>query len=232
MAKLKSDRGRKHRLEVYFRIGQRMRMGPLLLAVVGLLLLAYTYATQIISLWPSLINLLPPSIVDILWLGPARRPLVFALLLLSGLLYLANIVVSRVSVVQARRDHILIRAGLVPLVISYSRVNSLRPVQVGQQYSPKSLKGRDRSLVEPFFGSTAVAVDLRSFPMSEATLRRFWSKFMFLTDRKGVLLVVEDAMVLIQEIDALRSKYLDRKAGRDSATQDVFERAVSQRRRN
>ena len=91
MAKSKSDRGRKHRLEVYFRIGQRMRVGPLLMAVVGLLLLAYTYMTQIISLWPSLINLLPPSIVDILWLGPARRPLVFALLLLSGLLYLANI---------------------------------------------------------------------------------------------------------------------------------------------
>ena len=223
MAKSRSDRGKKHRLEVYYRIGQRMRIGPLLMAIVGLLLLVYTYATEIISLRPSLINLLPPSIIDILWLGPARRPWVFALLLLSGLLYLANITVSRVSVVQARRDHLFIRAGLVPLVISYSRINSLRPVQVGQQYPPKTLKGREHRLVEPFLGSTAVGVDMRSFPMSETTLRRIWSKFMFLADQKGVLLLVVDAMVLIQEIDALRSRYMDRKAGRDDGPQDIFD---------
>lgn len=231
MAQAQLAPGKRHRLEVYFRIGQRMRMGPLLMGLLGLILLAYTFLPQIITLMPTIITILPPTIVDILWLGPARRPLVVALIILSAVLYMVNIFISRASFVQARPEHFYVRAGLVPLVISYARVRSLRPVQVGQQYPPKSLKDRELGLMEPLLGMTAVAVELKSFPTSETTLRRLWSKFMFAADKKGVMLVVKDALGLIQEIDGHRERYLDRKAGRDKGPQDVFDRAAAQRRR-
>jgi hypothetical protein len=119
------------------------------------------------------------------------------------------------------------RTGILAAVISYERIRSLRPVQVGDHYPTKSLRGPESGLMEPLQGAMAVAVDMRSFPMDERLLRRLWSKFTFTSDQKGVLLVVEDYMSLIQEIDFHRQRYLDRKAGRGQRSGDIFERMAS-----
>ena len=228
MAQERLPPGKKHRLEIYYRIGQRMRMGPLLMGLVGLVLLGYTYLPQIITFMPTLITFLPPTIIEIMWLGPARRALVLALLLLSGALYVVNIFVSRASIVQARPEYLYVRAGLIPLAISYARLRSLRPVRVGNMHPRRSLKGSGRAVMEPLLGETAVAVDLQSFPMNEKLLRRLWVKYMFITDRKGLMLLVRDHMGLTQEIDSHRQRYMERRAGRGQTPKDVFERVASE----
>jgi hypothetical protein len=212
MADGKDERGKKHRLEIPFRIGQRLRVAPFLLVLMGFLLQGILFLAE-------------RDIIEVALLRPERRPFVWALVIVGAVLYVLAIFISRVSIVQARPDHLRVRAGIVPLAISYSRINSLRPVQVAGQYPPKSLKGRDRALLEPFFGTTAVSVDLKSFPLDEALLRRLWHKFMFTKDMKGVMLVVEDALGLMQEIDHQRQRYFERKTAEEKP-RDLFERVA------
>lgn len=212
MAKASSASGKRHRLEISFRIGQRLRIVPFLLILMGLLLQAILFLAE-------------RDIIEVALIRPERRPFVWMLVILAAALYLVAIFISRVSIAQARPNYLRVRAGIVPLSVSYARIRSLRPVQVGEQYPPKTLKGSERALLEPFFGKTAVAVDLKSFPLNEALLRRLWPKFMFTKDMKGLMLVVEDALGLIQEIDHHQTRYFERRNSEEKP-RDLFERVA------
>lgn len=199
---------------VYFRIGQELRLGPFLMVLLSLGLLGLTY--------------LPPgTLVAVEWFGAQSRLLVIGLVIFSVLLYMLNVVISRISYVQARPENLYIRAGLVPQVVSYTRIRQLRPVQVGKQYPKSSLKGPEFDLLEPYMGQTAVAMDLKAFPMEEKMLRRLWSKFLFTTDQKGLLFIVEDYQLLKHEIDAHNQA---RKAGSQGESGDIFERVAGRHR--
>ena len=211
MAKRRQKSGKRHRLQVYFRAGQRLRTKPLMLMLVSLLLLGIMYFA--------------PDKITFPWLGEAQRPLVIALIVASAGLYLVSIFISRISVVQARADYLYVRAGVVPVAISYTRISKMRPVQVGQQFPPKTLKGNEHALMHPFLADTAVAIDLRAFPMGEKTLRRLWSKFMFVSDEKGLMLLVKDYALLNREIDDFRQRYLDRMSD-SGESGDIFERVA------
>jgi hypothetical protein len=210
MAKRKQT-GR-HRLLIYHRLGQRWRVPPLLTALLGGALYVFSSFRPL----PLLVG---------------RRGLLIVLAVASLLIYILALFISRASHVEARPSVLRVRAGLVPLKISYGRIVSIRLTRPAHQYPPSTLRPGERALVEPFLGQPATAVDLRSFPMNVGTLRRLWSKFMFLTDHPGLMFVVDDAMLLNQQIDDCRQRRLDQKAGRVQRSMDPFERLSSQQRR-
>lgn len=214
MARNRPKSGRRHRLLLNYDIGQRRRIVPFLLVLVGLAALGLTY--------------LPPGVLPTTLLGPERRPYVLVFVVVCAALYVLTIFSSRVSMVQARPNYLYVRAGILPMAISYSRIRRLRPVRLGNHYPPSSLKGGERALLEPYVGLTAAGVDVHSFPMSDAILRRLWNKFTFLSDTQGLLLLVKDAMGLLQEIDDQYQAYRARKVGRGETSRDVFERIATQ----
>jgi hypothetical protein len=217
MAKKRPNR---HPLLVYYRIAMRLRTPPLLTAAcVGLLyglawlsrfgLLAWANTALLARLWES-------------------RRLMLALIALNLLLYLLIAVIGGRSYVEVGPNVLRVRAGLVRIVISYTRIKLIRPVQVGRQHPPDSLRPGERALLAPYFDQVATAVTLRSWP--KLPLRVLWNKFMFTGTGDGLLFIVEEPMVLNQQLDtAVTAKQSDKQGSR---YKDPIERAFEMQRKS
>jgi hypothetical protein len=186
---------KRHRLLIYYRLGQRMRTAPFLIAIFTLALVGIGWLGN-----QGILTGGNRDLITRLWEG---RLLLYVAVGASLLLYLLSLYISRGSYVEARPKALRVRAGLVTVDISYARIQQMRLVQFGLQYPLDSLRGSEAALVEPFEGSTCSAVDLRSLPrpFTPRLLRRIWSKFMFTADRRSLMFVVADPMVLNQQID-------------------------------
>jgi hypothetical protein len=217
MAKQRPNR---HPLLIYYRIAERMRTPPLLTAaLVGLL---YGLA------WARSFGLLAganTALLARLWAG---RRLLLALIGLTLLLYLLIAVIGGRSYVEVDSDVLRVRAGLIRVVLSYSRVKQIRPVQVGRQYPPGSLRPGQRALLAPYLDQVATAVILRSWP--DLPLHTLWHKFMFTGTKDGLLFIVEKPMVLNQQLDtAVTAKQSDKQGSR---YKDPIERAFEMQRKS
>jgi hypothetical protein len=190
---------KKHQLLVYHRIGQRMRTVPFLIALFCLILLSLGWLGS-----QGILQGGDQGLMQRLWTG---RLFLFIAIGASVLLYLLSLLISHGSYVQARPKALRVRAGMIPMDISYARVKQIRLVQFDLQYPLDKLKGSDYALVEPFEGSTSTVVDLKSLPQpfTPQLLKRLLSKFMFTGDGESLMLVVRDPMVLNQQIDGFIS---------------------------
>jgi hypothetical protein len=225
MAKKRRKTRRKHRLLVYYQLGQRWRTPPLLIAFLGLVLLAIGWMGE-----KDIIQGGSAVLLDRLWSG---RAFTFLLIIASLIMYVFAVAISRTGYVYPRPKALRVRAGLMSLDISYQRIKQLRLTSVTNEYPPDSLKGRDWVLLEPFAGMPCTAVDLSSWPWpGEKALRRLWNKFLFASDEGvGLVFIIEEPMVLNQQID---SYITARQARKQSATRgyvDPIERAVRAQRR-
>ncbi len=211
---------RRHRLLIYYRLGQRRRTVPLLIAVMGGILYGLGWLAS-----RSILQAGDAALLDMLW---QRRAFILALILASLALYVLMLIIARSSYVEARPRARHIRAGLVPLDISYGRIRQIRLVQVRAQYPPGTLKGSDYALLEPFIEKPCTAVDLRSWP--KLPVKKLWHRLMFSGDGGSLLFIVQDAMVLNQQIDgALATRQARHK--KRTAYQDPIERAVEMSRK-
>jgi hypothetical protein len=203
MAKKSRRTVKRHRLLIYHEIGQRMRVTPLLIVAFTFVLLGLGWLAD-----HNIVGSGGSGLGQRLWDG---RILLYVMIGASALLYLFAIYISRASYVEARPKTLRIKAGVVPVDLSYARIRQIRLVQLGMQYPEKNLKNRDRALVDPFLGNTCTAIDLRSlpWPFNHALLKRMWNKFMFTADGGSLMFVVPDSMVLNQQIDG---KISDRQA--------------------
>jgi hypothetical protein len=213
MSQSKRRSVKRHRLLVYHRLGQRMRTLPFLLAIFSIVLLAIGWLGN-----SGILEGGDQSLLSRLW---DQRNWLYVLVGASVLLYLFSVYLSLGSYVEARKKTLRIKAGVVPVDVSYARIRQLRLVQFGMQYPLDKLKGREAALVEPFEGSTCTALDLKSVPkpFTPQLLKQMWSKFMFTATGDSLMLVVKDPMVLNQQIDSQiaarqarlkkESKYLD-----------------------
>jgi hypothetical protein len=192
----KSRQGvKKHRLLVYYRIGQRLRTVPFLIALFCVILVGIGWMGS-----RGILEGGDQGLMLRLWTG---RLFLYVAIAASVVLYLFSLVISHGSYVQARSKALRVKAGLVPIDISYARIRQIRLVQFDLQYPLDKLKGSDYSLVEPFAGTTCTSVDLKSLPkpFTPQLLKRLLSKFMFTGDGESMMFVVSDPMVLNQQID-------------------------------
>lgn len=215
-------KGRPHRhpLLVYYRLAQRMRTPPLLTAAFGGLLYGLAWLRSF-----GLLAGTNTALLARLWAG---RRLLLALIGLNLLLYLLIVVIGGRSYVEVGPDVLRVRAGLVKVAISYARIKQIRPVQVGREYPPATLRPGGRALLGPLLDQVATAIVLRSWP--NTPLRVLWHKFMFTGTGDGLLFIVERSMVLNQQLDtAVTAKQSDKQGSR---YKDPIERAIEMQRKS
>lgn len=137
---------------------------------------------------------------DNIWLGVA------AVLLLAFSLFI--LLVRNMAYVQPRRDHLRLVTPFLRTNVSYRRMQNSKPVVFQQLFPPKEASWAQRRLLEPFYGKTAVVVDLSSYPLSRGLLRFFLAPQMFSPRSKGLVFLVPDWMAFSTELDSMKGAWL------------------------
>lgn len=109
----------------------------------------------------------------------------------------------RMAYVQPRRDHLRLVTPFLRANISYRRLVSTHPADFAQIFPIKDASWALRRLLEPFYGMTAVVLELNGYPLPPALLRFFLAPQMFYRRAKGFVLLVPDWMALSTEMDSL-----------------------------
>jgi hypothetical protein len=114
-------------------------------------------------------------------------------------------IARRAAYVQPQRDHLRLVTPFLRMNISYRRIRSVHPASFQQLFPPGKASWAQRSFLEPFYGRTAVVVDLTSYPMSPGLLRFFLAPQMFSPQSTGFVFLVPDWMEFSTELDTFRS---------------------------
>ncbi len=107
-----------------------------------------------------------------------------------------------VAYVQPRRDHLGLVTPFLHLRISYRRIRSVHPADFHQLFPPNEASWAQRRLLEPFYGKTAVVVDLNEYPLPRRLLRFFLAPQMFSRRTTGFVFLVPDWMTFSTELDS------------------------------
>jgi hypothetical protein len=182
------NKGKRHPLLLFSRTMDRFILATLPL---GLIMAAIQ--------WPGL-GFLPSSqrTNDIL--------LLFATFIVLGMA-VVGIIFRKYAHVQARADHLRLATPLFALKISYRRIMSVHPAAIGKLFPVHEASWTERRFLDPYYGETAVVVELSGYPLSKKFLRLFLGSHTFLPHRTGFVLLVPDWMGLSTEIDALQGKW-------------------------
>jgi hypothetical protein len=165
--------------------------------------------------WPGLLLLAAAAtlfILDPLGLGDWRwvfLPVVLIAGLLTGLAIL-----GRAAYVQAHPRALRLRTPLLPMVISYGRLNTIRTTPFKAQYPPENLSWSQRQLAEKLYGRTCLLVELNSYPMSRRILSLFLGRFLLPMNSTGLVLLVEEWLQLSNEIEGARAEWVTRRMPR------------------
>lgn len=124
--------------------------------------------------------------------------------LLAAFAYLSRLF----AYVQAHRTYLSLVTPFLRLKISYRRIQSLHPMHMQQLYPKNEAKWAQRSFLEPFFGKTALVVEMRGYPMNPTLLRFFLPSQMFSPRSTGLVLLVPDWMKLSTELDSFHGAWL------------------------
>ncbi|MCX8061861.1 MAG: hypothetical protein N3D16_04715 [Anaerolineales bacterium] len=135
-----------------------------------------------------------------------------AWLLISGalllILSLFFILLRYAAYVQARTDHLRFVTPFLQMRISYRRIRSAHPAEITALFPPQRTAGSLRSFLEPFYGRTAVVLELNGYPMPKPILRLFLARAMFHPLTEGLVLLVPDWIAFSSELDSLRAEWL------------------------
>jgi hypothetical protein len=127
-------------------------------------------------------------------------------LLAGGLVCLAywlfTMISPRMAYVQARVDQLRIQTPIFGVSIPYQLIHNTRPIQLAKMYPPESLREREYWLLEPFFRSSALGVDLHDWPRDPDILKRFLNPFFLAPDQTGLVLIIDDWMALSNQLQS------------------------------
>lgn len=173
------------------------------------------YRRTLDRLWPSLFLSGAILLVGGLYVRFAQTPLEpddAAWLMISGALLLALslffILLRYAAYVQAHLDHVRFVTPFLHMRISYRRIRSAHPAEINALFPPQRIPGSLRSYLEPFYGRTAVVLELNGYPMPKPILRLFLLRAMFHPQTEGLVLLVPDWIAFSSELDTLRSEWM------------------------
>jgi hypothetical protein len=177
--------GARHRLLLYWRVMGRLWAAALLL---GVLLLA-------IWGWAQFSETALLAAQESLWLlAGAGVALAFALFAYFG---------RSAAYVQAFGDHLRLATPFLRIKISYRRVRRAYPADFNKLFPPREASWAQDRLLSPFYGMTALVVELTAYPLPPAVLRLFLSPQMFSKRSPGLILLTPDWLALSTELDTL-----------------------------
>lgn len=174
--------GKKYPLRLYRHIVQLHRRNVLLLAL------------MLLGLW--VLNLTPFT----LWIPAGGARWLLAGGLVSTAYWLFIMIGPLTAYAQPRSTHLRVQTPIYRIKISYQRIRTVRPLDVTRSVATNRLSSPQRKELAPFLGETALAVDLREWPLPRWLLRLFLSRWMLANDQQGLVLYVEDWMGLSNEI--------------------------------
>lgn len=182
--------GTRHSLLFYRRTMDRVFSSSSFVAIVLLVLLAWS-------------ELQPPGPLgekNVVWLTAG--------FLVTLLISLFAFISRWMAYTQAHNDHLRIVTPFLNLKISYRRIRRIHPTLVQQVFSKESARWAETSFLEPFYGKTALIIEVNSYPMSPMLLRFFLPRFIFSPLSSGFVLLVPDWMKFSTEIDSLYGNWL------------------------
>jgi hypothetical protein len=127
--------------------------------------------------------------------------------LVAALYWTYTTIGPRFAFARAREDHLWVQTPLYRLKISYRRIQNTRPVQFGKLYPASDRSRSDRRLLKPYFSSTALGIDLRSWPIHPLILRVFFGKFSLAPDQPGLILLVNDWMSFSNQLSTAMERW-------------------------
>ncbi len=116
----------------------------------------------------------------------------------------------RMAYVQAYNTHLQIVTPFLRFNISYQRIRNTHPADFHQLFPPNRSSWAQSRFLDPFYGMTAVIVELHSFPISPRLLRLFLPNQMFSKNTDGLVLLVPEWMKLSTDIDTHRGVWLQK----------------------
>ncbi len=117
--------------------------------------------------------------------------------------FLFAFLARKMAYVQPRRDHLRLITPFLRLQISYRRVRSVHPANFSKLFPPHESGWAEEQFFAPFYGMTAVVVDLTRYPLPPILLRFFLARQMLTRHSPGFIFLVDDWMALSNEIDTL-----------------------------
>ena len=105
--------------------------------------------------------------------------------------------------VQVNQTHLSLVTPVFRLNISFHRLRSTHPVLIQHLFPAKDSCWARRSYLKPYYGETAIVVELKDFPLNPALLRLFFAKEMFSPQNKGFVILVPDWMKFSTELDTM-----------------------------
>jgi hypothetical protein len=119
-------------------------------------------------------------------------------------------VTRRMAYVQAYNTHLRIVTPFLRLNISYKRIRNTHPADFHQLFPANRASWAQTRFLAPFYGMTAVIVEMHSFPISPKLLRLFLPSQMFSKNAEGLVLLVPEWMKLSTDIDTYRGVWLQK----------------------
>jgi len=113
-----------------------------------------------------------------------------------------------VAYVQARSSYVNVVTPFLRFRISYRRIRSVYPVLMQQLFPMEKSSWSQRSFLKPFYGKTALVVELFGYPFNPKLLRLFLPGQMFSPRSTGFVFMVPDWMKLSMELDSLRGAWM------------------------
>jgi hypothetical protein len=182
----RAKRSRPHRFRLLFydRVMVRVRIPSLILAVLSL------------ALWFGL---------DQQWLGwPSANH--SYLMLSSGVFFTGFWIFTWLSpilaYVQIMEDHLRMQTPFYRIRIPYKQIHNTRPVEIQKLFPLSRISSSQHEFLRPFYGRTALAVDLQGLPPPNFILRLFFHRFTFSPDSPGIVLLVDNWLGLSNQLSA------------------------------
>jgi hypothetical protein len=172
------------RLLYYERVMSRIRTPSLILAVLCLALW-FGIRSQWLS-WPS-----------------ANKSY---LLLSSGVFFMGFWIFTWLSpiltYVQILDDHLRMQTPFYHIKIPYKHIHNTRPVEIQKLFPPSRISSSQQEFLKPFYGLTALAVDLQDLPPPNFILRLFFHRFTFSPDALAIVLLVDNWLGLSYQLSS------------------------------
>ena len=120
----------------------------------------------------------------------------------------------KVAYVQAYSDHLRLVTPFLRTNISYRRIHKVHPAEFQRLFPPSQASWAQDRLLSPFYGKTAIVLELKGYPLPRFLLRLFLAPQMFLVHGAGMVLLVPDWMAFSTELDSFRGHWVEKRGRR------------------
>lgn len=134
--------------------------------------------------------------------------------LLSLVITIFAFVARYFAYIQPLPNSLKIVTPFLRFQVSYRRMRSARPLLVQQIFPKKEASWAQQSFLEPFYGKTALIIDLKGYPLNPVLLHLFLPREMFSPQSTGLVLVVPDWMEFSTELDSYHGAWMQRQSQR------------------